>query len=201
MHRRCQQEHNIHWIGESLLIDDFKLRLVVTLLDDLPIERDLNLVTHFGALRIRSMEQQFLCAPPPWIDIAHRGLDPSMLNVDVVLPWQQDAMHVRPTHRTRQYPEQKPCPSFHRSIPQNPTQTKMGLRPHQAVEAHSQYYFPAALAPTSSNRPSVIWIISSSTTRFFEIASFRVIETILFARNAAMQPNSPRCTISIAPRP
>ena len=63
-------------------------------------------------------------------------------------------------------------------------------------------YFPAAsFTPISSNNPPAIWIISSSTTRFLEMASCSGMDTILLARRAAMQPNSPRCAMSIAPRP
>src|SRR5260221_13577714 len=56
------------------------------------------------------------------------------------------------------------------------------------------YLLAVSLTPISSNRPSTIWIISLSTTRFFEMASFNEMEMILLARSAAMQPNSPRCT-------
>src|SRR5579863_1583824 len=59
----------------------------------------------------------------------------------------------------------------------------------------------ACLSAALSKRPSTIWIISLSTTRLREIASSSGMETILLARSAAMHPNSPRCTMSMAPRP
>ncbi len=66
---------------------------------------------------------------------------------------------------------------------------------------YRSYLLAASFTPTSSNNPSATSIISSSTVRLRAMASFSGMETILFARNAAMQPNSLRCTMSMAPRP
>jgi hypothetical protein len=86
-----------------------------------------------------------------------------------------------------------------RILPSNHSPSKYDPAPWRVV--YRSYLTAASFAPISSKSPSATWIISSSTVRFRAMASFSGMEMILFERNAAMRPNSPRCTISTAARP
>lgn len=61
--------------------------------------------------------------------------------------------------------------------------------------------YPAAFSSSRSRMPVAASRISLSTFRLEAIASASGMEMILFPRKAAILPNSPRCTMSIAPRP
>src|SRR6476469_6305274 len=76
-----------------------------------------------------------------------------------------------------------------------------GLTPE--VRGPTPDYFPTAtLSVVSLSRiPEATSIVSWSTVRFLAMASARGTETILLPRRAAIQPNSPRWTMSIAPKP
>src|SRR5579863_1915970 len=74
------------------------------------IESGLNLIADLSAVRIASVDQQFPRPLPSRIQISQLRLELSLLNIDVVLPRQQDAVHVRPADHARGNCQQKPQP-------------------------------------------------------------------------------------------
>src|ERR1700733_11490711 len=112
VNRGRQEKHDVQGIDEALLVDDFHSRLSIFLIDDVTIKGHLNLVAHFGAIRVASVEQEFARPHPARIEVAHLGLQLAVLHVNVELPRQQHSGHIERAGCARQQTQEEPESKF-----------------------------------------------------------------------------------------